>query len=191
VAFLFLPDAWLLARAAVLPPSARGVPKLNGIEQLLWLPPNSNGLSPTLQTQPGGPPFSSAAALVMVTNQFSANVMGDSAPGVSPWAHWRDDGESSSELVGSNNAIVVAQAAMLADAQQKMLSAGSPPSKPPPAGRPPTPAQQAAMQATEQAALLGAMMQSRAQSGQQLQRQQQATTEWEEVGRAGGERVGG
>lgn len=88
-------------------------PKYNDIEKLLWLPPSTNGMSASMQTSPDGPAFNSAASVAMVTNAFSANVMGDSAPGINSLAspNARDAGE--------NTVSLQAQAAMQVDALLK------------------------------------------------------------------------
>ena len=89
--------------------AAMSTPKLNAVQQTQWLPPSTNGMSPSMQTSVDGPAFNSAAAVAMVTNQFSANVMGDSAPGINPLAspHAAD--------AAVNTVQQQAQAAMLAD----------------------------------------------------------------------------
>ena len=94
--------------AAVEPP-----PKYNEIEKLLWLPPSSNGMSASMQTSPDGPAFNSAASVAMVTNAFSANVMGDSAPGINSLASPR------AREAGENTVNLQAQAAMQVDALLK------------------------------------------------------------------------
>lgn len=86
---------------------------MNTIETMQWLPPSTNGMTPTMQTTVDGPAFSSAAAVAMVTNKFAANVMGDSAPGINPLA------SPHAAEAGVDHINLQAQAAAMMDEIQK------------------------------------------------------------------------